>query len=105
MAEALGGAEADAHSGEGAGAVDDGDGVELAKAEAAARRQGVDGWDEALGGGATGEAGNGGRAGGVGEGHAAGCTTGVDEQNLHWCAASWGGTESLGQLRFGLLQS
>jgi hypothetical protein len=82
MAEALGGAEADAHSGKRAGAVDDGYGFQLAKAEAAASSQGVDGWDEALGGGAAGEGRYGERAGGVGEGQAAGGATGVDEQNL-----------------------
>jgi hypothetical protein len=82
VAEALGGAEADAHSGEGAGAVDDGYGFQLAKAEAAASSQGVDGRDEALGGGAAGEGRNGEWAGGIGQGNAAGCATGVDEQNL-----------------------
>ena len=55
VAEALGGAEADALSGEGAGAVDDGYGVEQCKAEAEPASEGVDGWDEALGGGAAGE--------------------------------------------------
>ena len=84
VAEALGGAEADALSGEGAGAVDDGYGVQLCKAEAEAGHQRVDGWDEALGGGAAGEACGGGRGGGTDEGDAAGCSTGVDQQNLHW---------------------
>ena len=82
VAEALGGAEADADSGEGAGAVDDGYGVERVQGDASLRREGVDGWDKALGGGAAGEGRYGGRAGGVGEGQAAGCATGVDEQNL-----------------------
>jgi hypothetical protein len=68
VAEALGGAEADADSGEGAGTVDDGYGVELCKAEAEAGHQGVDGWDEALGGGAAGKACNGERGSGSGEG-------------------------------------
>jgi hypothetical protein len=88
VAEALGGAEADADSGEGAGAVDDGYGFQFAKAEAAASSQGVDGWDEALGGGTAGEGRYGERAGGVGEGQAAGGATGVDEQNLQNGAAS-----------------
>jgi hypothetical protein len=62
--------------------VDDGYGVELAKAEAAAGHEGLDGRDEALGGGAAGEGRNGEWAGGIGQGNAAGCATGVDEQNL-----------------------
>ncbi len=82
VAEALGGAEADADAGEGAGAVDDGYGVERVQGDASLRSEGVDGRDEALGGGAAGEGRNGGRAGGVGEGQAAGCATGVDEQNI-----------------------
>ena len=94
VAEALGGAEADALSGEGAGAVDDGYGVEFCKAEAEADRQRVDGWDEALGGGSAGKRYNDGRGGGAGQGNAAGCATGIDEQNLHCCAASWGETEN-----------
>jgi hypothetical protein len=90
VAEALGGAETDALSGEGAGAVDDGDGVELCKAEAEADREGVDGWDEALGGGAAGKACNAGRGGGTGQGNAAGCATCVDEQNLQFrCGLRW----------------
>ena len=84
VAEALGGAEADAHSGKRAGAVDDGYGVELAKVESAAGHERVDGRDEALGSGAAGEGRYGGRAGGVGEGQAAGCATGVDEQKIQF---------------------
>jgi hypothetical protein len=84
VADALGGAEADALSGEGAGTVDDGDGVQLCKAEAEAGHQRLDGWDETLGGGSAGEGQNGGRGGGSDESDAAGCATGVDEQNLHW---------------------
>ena len=91
VAEALGGAEADALSGEGAGAVDDGYGVQLCKAEAEAGRQRLDGRDEALGGGAAGEGRTGERAGGVGEGQAAGCATGVDEQKIQIGSASGGG--------------
>jgi hypothetical protein len=91
VAEALGGAEADALSGEGAGAVDDGDGVEFCKAEAEASRQRPDGWDEALGGGSAREACGGWRGSGAGENDAAGCATGVDEQNLQFSAASCGG--------------
>jgi hypothetical protein len=68
--------------------VDDGYGVELAKAEAEAGHEGVDGRDEALGGGAAGEGRSGERAGGVGEGQAAGCATGVDEQKIQFGAAS-----------------
>ena|SRR5664279_4265521 len=83
VAEALGGAEADALSGEGAGAVDDGYGVELCKAEAEAGHQAVDGWDEALGCGAAGEGCDGWRGSCAGKCDAAGCATGVDEQNLH----------------------
>ena len=63
VAEALGGAEADADSGEGAGAVDDGDGVEQCRAEAGRAARSLDGWDEALGGGAAGEGQGGGRGG------------------------------------------
>jgi hypothetical protein len=82
VAEALGGAEADAHSSEGAGAVDDGYGFQLAKVESAAGHERVDGRDEALGSGAAGEGRNGEWAGGIGQGDATGCATGVDEQNL-----------------------
>lgn len=84
VAEALGGAEADALSGEGAGAMDDGYGVEFCKAEAEADRQRLDGWDEVLGGGAAREACDGGRGGDADESDAAGCATGVDEQNLQF---------------------
>ena len=82
VAEALGGAEADADSGEGAGAVDDGDGIERVKGDPATHREGVNGGDEALGGGTARERRGGGRGGGAGEGDAAGWATGVDEQNL-----------------------
>ena len=91
VAEALGSAEADALSGEGARAVDDGYGVQLCKAEAEAGHQRLNGWDEALGGGTAGEGQGGGRGGCVGQGDAAGCATGVDEQNLQIGAASGGG--------------
>jgi len=84
VAEALGGAEADALSGEGAGAVDDGYGVELCKAEAEAGHQRLNGWDEALCGGASGEGQNGGRGCCADQGDAAGCATGIDEQNLQF---------------------
>ena len=98
MAEALGGAEADAHSGEGAGAVDDGDGVERVQGDASLRSEGVDGRDETLGGGATGEGCNGERAGGVGEGDAAGCATGVDEQNLQMVRPPVAGWDGFGEV-------
>ena len=48
MAEAFGGTEADAHSSEGAGAVDHGYCVELTEVDSAIGREGVNGWDEAL---------------------------------------------------------
>ena len=84
VAEALGGAEADAHSSEGAGAVDDGYGFQLAKVESAAGHERVDGRDEALGSGAAGEGRNGEWAGGIGQGDATGCATGVDEQKIQF---------------------
>lgn len=91
MAEALGGTETDALSGKGAGAVDDGYGVQFCKVEAEAGHKRVNGWDETLGGGAAREGQNDGRGGCTGQGDAAGCATGVDEQNLQFGKASGGG--------------
>ena len=71
--------------------MDDGYGVQLCKAEAEAGHQRLNGWDEALGGGTAGEACGGERGRGAGEGQTAGCSTGVDEQNLQIGAASGGG--------------
>jgi hypothetical protein len=70
--------------------MDDGYGVQFAKAKAEADRQRVDGWDEALGGGAAREACGGGRGSGSSQGNAAGCATGVNEQNLQFrCGLRW----------------
>ncbi len=44
--------------------MDDGYGVERVQGDASLRSEGLDGWDEALGGGAAGEGRYGGRAGG-----------------------------------------
>ena len=85
MAEALGGAESDAHSGEGARAMDDGDGIEFAEANRAIGYEGADGWDETLGCGTAGKGyggSHGGRVDGVRQGQAAGGTASIDEENL-----------------------
>jgi hypothetical protein len=82
MTQALGGAETDADPGEGAGAVDYGDGFERFEAESGAGREVADGWDEALGCGAAGQAG-GGNARGVGQCDAAGGAACVDEEEFH----------------------
>ena len=82
VAQTLGGAEADADPGEGAGAVDYGDGFERLQAETGAGREVADGWDEALGGSATGQAGAD-DARSVGQDDAAGGAAGVDEEDFH----------------------
>src|ERR1035437_4958194 len=94
FAEALGGAEAYADSGEGAGTVHDGYGVERWEGDVGARGEVLDGGHQPLGGGAAGEgcAGdNGGLAIRVGESNASGCAAGVDEQYLHSGLFSLGG--------------
>ena len=70
MAKALGGAEADAHSGEGAGAMNHRNRVQFAKDDSAVGGEGADGGYETLCGGAAGKAsgGNGRRTGSVGQG-------------------------------------
>jgi hypothetical protein len=78
FAEALGGAEADADSGEGAGAVDYGDCGEGLRSEAAVGEEGFDGGNEAFGGGAAGEGCGGEGCVCVGQGDGAGCAAGVD---------------------------
>jgi hypothetical protein len=82
VAQPLGGTEADADPGEGAGAVDYGDGFERFEAKSGAGREVADGRDEALGGGATRKAGAG-DAHGVGQGDAAGGAASVDDEDLH----------------------
>jgi hypothetical protein len=81
-----------------------GDGIEFAEANTAVVGEGADGWDEALGGGAAGKGCGDDERGlmhGVGQGQTAGCTTGVDEENLHTYTALCGGLLGIGTKRSG----